>query len=148
MPSVPLLNQFYPNIPLKELTSFFSVGGHAFRATANPAETHRVAVLSSLPRTLMIHDSFQYNNKYVLFIEAMTQVTSVNWAVQLYLNGMEAVPGNFIRTDATDPFEFSIHFSEAVVDAGNIPLFDRMTVTCTVVNGGETKTITLEHKAG
>jgi hypothetical protein len=145
MIAVPLLNQFYPAVPLKELTGFYSVGGHEFPASGNPPQTHRVAVLSYLPRTLMIHDNFQYNNKYVLFIEAMPQVTSVAWAAQLYLNGVQAAPGNFISTDDSNAFEFSVHFSEAVVTAAGIPLFDRMVITCTVISGGVTKTMTLEH---
>lgn len=142
--AVPALNRFYPAVPLKELTSLYSVGGHAF--PENPAgQTHRVAILSYLPRTLMIYDNFVYNNKYILFVEALAQVTSITWSVQLYLNGVEKPAGSFIATDNSNLFEYSISFSESVVDGAGIPLFDRMVVTCKVVNGAQTRTMQLEH---
>ena len=149
MPQVPKLYRFYPGVPLKELTSFYSVGNHAFPTTpatgGNPAQTHRIAVLSYLPRTLMIYDDFVYNNKYILFIEAMAQITSISWAVQLYLNGVQKPSGNFIKTVDATPCEYNIYFRESVVDAAGFPLFDRMVITCTVVNGADKKTIQLEH---
>lgn len=142
--AVPALNQFYPAVPLKELASLYSVGGHAF--PNNPAaQKHRVAVLSYLPRTLMIHESFIFNNKYILFVEALTQVTSITWDVQLYLNGVEKATGDFLREDGTNPFEYNIYFRQNIVDGGGIPLFDRMVITCKVVSGGLTKTMQLEH---
>lgn len=145
MPAVPALNQLYPAVPLKELTSLYTVGGHAFPSTGNPPQTHRLAVLSYLPRTLMIYDGFQYNNKYILFVEALTQVTSIAWTVTLYLNGVVKAPGNFIRTIDTDPFEFNIYFNNSVVSGAGAPLFDKMVVTCTVMNGGQTKELQLTH---
>lgn len=147
--AVPALYQYYPAVPLKELTSLYTVGNHAFPTTPaagnNPAQTHRVAVLSYLPRTLMIHDGFEFNNKYLLFIEAVAQVTSVAWSVQLYMDGVQQPAGNFLRTVDTNPFEFNIYFKDSVIGAGGVPQFDRLKVTCTVVNGGETKIMQLDH---
>jgi hypothetical protein len=142
--AVPALNQFYPTVPLKELTSLYSVGGHAFPPTGDPPKTHRVAVLSYLPKTLMIHDNLPFNNKYILFVEGITQVTSVTWTVKLYSNGVIKPEGNFIKKDASNPFEFSIRFLEAATDTDGWPKFDRMVVTCTVVST-QTRTMELEH---
>jgi hypothetical protein len=149
MPQVPNLNRFYPAIPLKELTSFYSVGNQAFPTTPasgnTPALTHRVAILSYLPKMLFIFDGFQYSNHYVLLLENLTQVNSISWEFQLYLNGMKKNNGSFLKAVDTNPFEYIIYFQGSITENNGQPKFDRLDITCTVENGSETLTLKLTH---
>jgi hypothetical protein len=149
MPQVPHLNRFYPAIPLKELTSFYSVGNQAFSTTPAsgniPALTHRAAILSYLPKTLLLFDEFKYSNHYVLLLENLTQVNSISWEFQLYLNGMKKNNGSFLKAVDTNPFEYIIYFQGSITENNGQPKFDRLDITCTVVNGSETLTLKLTH---
>lgn len=137
MPALPRVNQFYPNVPLSELSDLYSVGNNAFGS-------NRVCIVSYLPPTLRINSKFPLNNKYVLFVENTASVTSIAWTYKLYSKGLLSSNTTFLTMKNQDTPELDVFFMEDLLSGGNI-LFDRLQIICTVVNAGQTLTLTLEH---
>jgi hypothetical protein len=139
MPAIPRLNQYYPGIPLNELTNLYSVGDNRFPDTpasgGRPAVTHRVCLLSYLPRTLFVHDGLPFNNKYTVLLENMQNIQTIIWDHELFLNGVRTDAGNFIRTANPSEFEYDIYFQESMVDDNGLPRFDKIKITCKLDDG-------------
>lgn len=150
MPTVPKIYQYYPDVPLKELTDLYSVGDNRFPDTpasnGNPVITHRVCMLSYFTRTLMIHDGLPFNNKYVLLLENMANVGSITWGFQLYLNGTQAVTGDFIIPNNPTEFEYDLFFMKGILDNNSLPRFDKLKVTCSIVSGTNTIELFVFHE--
>lgn len=143
--------QQYPQVPLKELTGFYTVGNHQFDATpasgATPAQTHRVALLSMLPKTLMIHDALRFNNRYVLFAEAVDQLTSVTWTADLYLNGVkQPADDSFLKVDTSNSFELNLSFTGKLLAANGQPRYDKLIINCEVKKLAKTIQLSLQHQ--
>jgi len=139
MPAIPRLNQYYPGIPLNELTNLYSVGDNRFPDTpasgGKPAVTHRVCLLSYLPRTLFVHDGLPFNNKYTVLLENMQNIQTIIWDHELFRNGVRTPAGNFIRTANPSEFEYDIYFQESMVDDNGLPRFDKIKITCKLDDG-------------
>ncbi|SEM50470.1 hypothetical protein [Paenibacillus sp. OV219] len=141
MVNIPRINQYYPSVPLSELSDLFAKG-------SNRIDNQRACLLSFLPKTLRVGVNLPFNNKYVLLIENTASVDSIDWSHELYLNGERVDANGFLTasTEASDA-EYDIGFENDVFDAaGGVPLFDKLQVTCVVRKGAEELKLSVEHQ--
>lgn len=140
MVNIPRINQYYPSVPLSELSDLFAKG-------SNRIDNQRACLLSFLPKTLRVGVNLPFNNKYVLLIENTASADSIDWSHELYLNG-ERVDANGFLTASTEASEaeYDIGFESDVFDAGGVPLFDKLQVTCVVRKGAEELKLSVEHQ--
>jgi|CXWL01.1.fsa_nt_gi hypothetical protein len=139
MPTIPRTQQYYPSVPISELSDLYSKGD-------NRLNNQRACIISFLPKALRIDSSLPFNNKYILFIENTSNVTSISWSNKLYLNG-ESIDGEFflLENSPTNKAEYEILFGNEVIDNFGIPLVDKLIITCVVRNGGSSITLSVEH---
>lgn len=138
MPAIPRTHQYYPSVPLSELSDLYSKGD-------NRLNNQRACIISFLPKTLRISKDLPFNNRYFFFIENTPNVTAIAWSHKLYLNG-EVINNNTFLIGFSDvDHEYIILSLEDVIDVNGRPLFDKLRVTCTVSQGAGNLTLTVEH---
>src|SRR5262244_3868514 len=78
---VPYTYQYYPAVPLSDLSDLFSVGDRRLN-------NQRICIISYLPKILRIGIDFKtIENRYVLFMENTSSVDSITWTIQFYNKG-------------------------------------------------------------
>jgi hypothetical protein len=138
MPAIPVVNQYYPSMPLKNLSDLYSVGD-------NKLNNKRICIISYLPKVLRVGESLPFNNKYVLFVEQTSTVTGIAWSYQLFNKGEMVNDATFINASGSDQTEYTLNFLTGLFDTSNLLKFDKLTVTCTLTLGAEEKKISVEH---
>lgn len=139
MPAIPKTHQYYPIVPLSELSDLYSKGD-------NRLDGERICIISFLPKTLRISESLPFNNKYLLYIENTANVTEIDWGYQLFNNGASINLDPFLEeTTSINRTEYNLLFYESIVDAGGQPVADKIIITCTVTNGASEIVLSVEH---
>lgn len=135
---IPKTFQYYPTIPLSDLSDLYSVGD-------NRLGTKKICIVSHLPKVLRIGASLPISNKYTLFIEETDQVDSILWSIKLYSKGeLKNTPANLQALDK-DTNEFHLFIDSAFYSSGNARLFDRMHIICEVRSGTHRVKLEIEH---
>lgn len=139
MPDIPVTQQYFPSVPLSELSDLYSKGNQRL-------DGKRAVIISYLPKTLRLGRDLPFNNKYVLFIEGTSQVDRIAWSFDLFLNGERIVDPAFVEvTSPVDQTEFILWFQHDVIDANRQPRCDRIRITCKVEQADQEITLTVEH---
>lgn len=139
MPTIPRTQQYYPSVPLSELSDLYSKGD-------NRLNDKRIFIISYLPKTLRLGGYLSFNNKYVLFATDTPDVDSINWEYSLFLNGELMNDYTFLNVvSPANEVEYVIHFQNDVTDISNKPLFDKLRITCTIRKNSETIILSVEH---
>ncbi|MBN8787680.1 MAG: hypothetical protein J0I84_11375, partial [Terrimonas sp.] len=134
MPSIPRTQQYYPTVPLSELSDLYSKGD-------NRIGGNRVFIISYLPKTLRISSDQPFYNKYFLYIENTPNVTSIEWNSRFYLNNLVIPTPPSITIGSNNKPDYEILFEGNVVD-NNTPTYDKLIITCTINNN---LNLELEH---
>ncbi|HEX2683612.1 MAG TPA: hypothetical protein VHL77_06755, partial [Ferruginibacter sp.] len=135
---IPVVYQYYPIVPLSDLSDLYSAG-------ENTLNNKKICIISYLPKTLRIDGKFPFNNVYVLFVQNTATVTSVQWSIQLYKNGLRVTDNSFFGTRGGTSNQFVVGFPADLFDSNGQLKVDRMRVTCRVEKNAEIKTLTVEH---
>ncbi len=139
MPVIPKTHQYYPSVPLSEMTDLYSKGD-------NRLNGERICILSFLSKTLRISEDMPFNNKYFLYIENTENVTSIDWEYKLFNNGESITLEPFLEENTTsNDSEYNLVFFESIVDANDQPVADKLVVTCKVVSGANEVVLSVEH---
>jgi hypothetical protein len=130
---------YYPSVDLSNLSGLFSES--AFNNGS------KICVISYLSRNLRIGETMRFTNKYVLFLENTNTVDSVTWSYRLHNDKDEAFPTDATLLPATviKNNEYVLEFSNVLLDNHQALRFSRLTVTCVVSKGADSKTIELHH---
>lgn len=136
--NIPAIYQYYPSVPLSELSDLYSAGQQTL-------DGQKICIISHLPKTVRLDDRFPFNNAYILFIENTAQVDSIEWSYTLRNRGENYENSSFLydRGDGTN--RYSIAFREPLFAGGTIPQVDWLQITCKVTKGGREVELTLEH---
>jgi hypothetical protein len=135
---IPAIYQYYPALPLSELSDLYSAGN-------NTLANKNIAILSYLPRTLRIHPDFPFTNTYILLLQDTDKVTSITWDVKLFGKGQLKVDPVFAVRGGVNSNRFSLEFRNDIFEANGNIKYDKLKITCKVQKGAEIKELTLEH---
>lgn len=136
--NIPAIYQYYPSLPLSELSDLYSAGD-------NTLNGQRACIISHLPKTLRTRDRFPFNNAYVLFIENTTVVDSIDWSVKLYNRNEELPNIGFAEESGNHTNRFTLSFTESAFSGSNMPQVDKLKITCVVKRGANKLELSVQH---
>jgi hypothetical protein len=143
MVPIPVTQQYYPSVPLSELSDLYSKGD-------NRLDGKRAFIMSYLPKVLRVNRQEPFNNKYFLFIENTTAVQSISWEYELFLRNQIVNDKNTytrVSLSVNNP-EFEIIFIADMVNTINTIVYDKLIVKCTfksTVQNTPDITMSIEH---
>lgn len=135
---IPVIYQYYPSVPLSDLSDLYSPGTFTL---ANK----KICIISFLSKTLRINPDFPFKNTYILFLEDVAKVDSIDWTFQLYKRGETVTDPAFMRVKGDHSNRCSIEFRGNIFDGAGALMYDRLRVSCKVKKGPEEKTLYVEH---
>ncbi len=138
---IPKIYQYYPSVRLSDLSDLYSVGD-------NRLGTQRAAIISYMPKILRVgpHEEQILINKYVLFIEDTISVDSINWSIVLYKKGVLTANLDIVFTDGDQTNAYTAYFDSNLFESDDTLQYERAVVSCTVVKGGNSLTLEIEHR--
>ncbi len=139
---IPKIYQHYPAVPLSDLSDLYSVGN-------NLLGTARAAIVSQLPKVLRIgiEDEQVLINRYTLFLENTPSVDSIQWSVAIYIAGIKYANDELISItlENDDTNTLTAFYDAGLFLTDDRPQAERLVISCTVKNGGDTLTLEIEH---